>query len=174
MKLRQYKTLYSWWITYQSAGRRQKKKSRRRAEAFSRAYYFSAALIFRAAVSFCLSETYDDPKPCKRHGGFRREPPWAINCIDKFLHSLTYQKKPDHRRGHFYPWIWTVKSSEYFLLYLCACPGFSDRRILLFQKFFEKVCSPVGKIFRASVEGLRKGRNKPAPTGYERGWEYGT
>ena len=36
-----------------SAGRRQKKKSRRRADTFSRAYSISAALIIRAAVSFC-------------------------------------------------------------------------------------------------------------------------
>jgi len=41
-----------------SAGRRQKKKSRRIADRFSRTYSISAALIFRAAVSFCL---YDDP-----------------------------------------------------------------------------------------------------------------
>ena len=34
-----------------SAGRRQKKKSRRRADTFSRAYSISAALIIRAAVS---------------------------------------------------------------------------------------------------------------------------
>ena len=34
-----------------SAGRRQRKKSRRRAAIFSRAYSISAALIFRAAVS---------------------------------------------------------------------------------------------------------------------------
>ena len=40
---------------------------------------------------------------------------------------------------------------------------------MLFQKNFEKVCSTVGKIFRASVEGLRKGRNKPAPTGLRKG-----
>ena len=37
-----------------SAGRRQKKKSRRTADTFSRAYE-AAALIFRAAVSFRLS-----------------------------------------------------------------------------------------------------------------------
>ena len=37
------------------------------------------------------------------------------------------------------------------------------------QKNFEKRLLHVGKIFRASVEGLRKGRNKPAPPGYERG-----
>ena len=36
-----------------SAGRRQKKKSRRRADTFSRAYE-TAALIFRAAVSLRL------------------------------------------------------------------------------------------------------------------------
>ena len=36
-----------------SAGRRQKKKSRRRADTFSRAYE-AAALIFRAAVSLRL------------------------------------------------------------------------------------------------------------------------
>ena len=36
-----------------SAGRRQKKKSRRKADTFSRAYE-AAALIFRAAVSFRL------------------------------------------------------------------------------------------------------------------------
>jgi len=38
-----------------SAGRRQKKKSRRRADTFSRAYE-TAALIFRAAVSFYPSK----------------------------------------------------------------------------------------------------------------------
>ena len=39
-----------------SAGRRQKKKSRRRADTFSRAYSISAALIIRAAVSFYPSK----------------------------------------------------------------------------------------------------------------------
>ena len=41
-----------------SAGRRQKKKSRRRADTFSRAYE-TAALIFRAAVSL-FTQTYDE------------------------------------------------------------------------------------------------------------------
>ena len=39
-----------------SAGRRQKKKSRRRADTFSRAYE-TAALIFRAAVSLRLHKS---------------------------------------------------------------------------------------------------------------------
>ncbi len=39
-----------------SAGRRQKKKSRRKADTFSRAYSISAALIIRAAVSFYPSK----------------------------------------------------------------------------------------------------------------------
>lgn len=58
-----------------SAARRQKKKSRRTAERFSRAYD-AAALIFRAAVSFCLSEIFDDlnaKQPARRPvGGYRR------------------------------------------------------------------------------------------------------
>ena len=40
-----------------SAERRQKKKSRRSADIFSRAYSIAAALIFH------LSQTYDDPTP---------------------------------------------------------------------------------------------------------------
>jgi len=48
-----------------SAGRRQKKKSRRRADTFSRAYSISAALIIRAAVSFFYLNSNDDPLPCK-------------------------------------------------------------------------------------------------------------
>ena len=52
-----------------------KEKSRRTADTFSRAYD-TAALIFRAAVSFCLSGTFDDPitKQSARRpiGGCRR------------------------------------------------------------------------------------------------------
>jgi len=39
----------------------------------------------------------------------------------------------------------------------------------LFQNIFEKACSPVGKKFLASVEGLRKGTNKPTPLGTKGG-----
>ena len=40
-----------------SAGRRQKKKSRRRADIFSRAHFIPAALIFRAVDFFVFGTT---------------------------------------------------------------------------------------------------------------------
>ena len=50
-----------------SAGRRQKKKSRRRADTFSRAYSISAALIIRAAVSFYPSKFQRRPSTNHNH-----------------------------------------------------------------------------------------------------------
>ena len=58
-----------------------KEKSRRTADTFSRAYD-TAALIFRAAVSFCLSGTFDDPKNATGTAAHRRMPPCQYySCI---------------------------------------------------------------------------------------------
>ena len=49
-----------------------KEKSRRTADISTRLYYLTVALIFRAAVSFCLSETNDDPTPYKGTAAHRK------------------------------------------------------------------------------------------------------
>ena len=62
---------------YHSAGRRQKKKSRRTADTFPRAYEAAALRKIRAAVSFCFS---DDAHAIRR-AVYRRIPPCQFSSF---------------------------------------------------------------------------------------------
>ena len=71
-----------------SAGRRQKKKSRRTADTFPRAYEAAALRKIRAAVSFCFS----DRCSCDQEGGIWEDTAMSILVIHS-THELHQLKK---------------------------------------------------------------------------------
>ena len=71
-----------------SAGRRQKKKSRRTADTFPRAYEAAALRKIRAAVSFCFS----DRCSCNQEGGIWEDTVMSIFVIHS-THELHQLKK---------------------------------------------------------------------------------
>lgn len=71
-----------------------------------------------------------------------KKPSYSTYRIDKIRRSSAYQKKPEYR-----------------LQYLYACPGFSDRRILLLKKFFEKIPKIFGVFFKRQYCPAKSGKH---------------
>ena len=94
------------WICKQSAGRRQKKKSRRAAALFPCLITLRRLWIHQGRRSLC---THTEWRPdAGEIGGPRREPPWSKERFDKFWRGINRQKKPVPSSGDKRPWVCTI------------------------------------------------------------------